>query len=108
MNVWFDIAGWFGTATYLLAYLGLSMGWLPPSRRYLTLNLLGACAFMVNSAYHEAWPSVAVNGAWVVISVAALFRLLLRKEPPLRDYSNDDGDSARGIPSGEGARRRVP
>lgn len=51
------------------------MNWLQAGRGFQTANLLGACAFIVHGAFHGAWPSVATNIAWFLISAVALFRL---------------------------------
>lgn len=84
------------------------MGWLPPDRRYQTLNLLGGGAFVVNGAYHGAWPTVVSNAAWFVISVVALIRAPVRKEMPLRERLKGEGDSTRDTPSGEQTSRTLP
>ena len=75
MEVLWEMAGWAGAAAILCAYLVVSMGWVKPGRGYQTANLLGACAFIVNGAFHDAWPSVATNIAWFLISAVALFRM---------------------------------
>lgn len=75
MELLWEIAGWAGAVAILSAYLVVSMGWVKPGRGFQTTNLLGACAFIVNGAFHEAWPSVAANIAWVLISAVALVRM---------------------------------
>lgn len=80
--IW-EIAGWAGAAAILSAYLAVSMGWLQAGRSFQTANLLGACAFIVNGAFHEAWPSVASNVAWFLISAVALLRLRTAHRPPV-------------------------
>jgi hypothetical protein len=75
MDVLWEIAGWTGAALILSAYLSVSMGWLKAGRRFQTANLIGACAFIVNGAVHEAWPSVVTNIAWFLISGIALLRM---------------------------------
>jgi len=75
MDLLWEVAGWAGAVAILGAYLGVSMGWLKAGRRFQTANLVGACAFIVNGAFHEAWPSVVTNIAWFLISALALFRM---------------------------------
>jgi hypothetical protein len=82
MELLWEIAGWTGAAAILSAYLAVSMGWLKAGRRFQTANLLGACAFIVNGAFHEAWPSVATNIAWCLISAVALLRMRSASQPP--------------------------
>lgn len=82
MELLWEIAGWAGAAAILSAYLAVSMGWLKAGKRFQTANLLGACAFIVNGAYHEAWPSVVTNIAWFLISAVALLRMRSAGQPP--------------------------
>jgi hypothetical protein len=83
MELLWEIAGWAGAAAILSAYLAVSMNWLKAGRGFQTANLLGACAFIVNGAFHQAWPSVATNVAWFLISAIALLRMRLVSEPPM-------------------------
>lgn len=81
MDLLWEVAGWAGAVAILSAYLGVSMGWLKAGRRFQTANLLGACAFIVNGAFHGAWPSVVTNIAWFLISAVALFRMRSTSPP---------------------------
>ncbi|MFD1211434.1 hypothetical protein ACFQ36_05195 [Arthrobacter sp. GCM10027362] len=81
MELLWEIAGWAGAAAILGAYLAVSMNWLKAGRAFQTANLLGACAFIVNGAFHEAWPSVATNIAWFLISAIALLRMRSARRP---------------------------
>ncbi|MBT2514667.1 YgjV family protein [Arthrobacter sp. ISL-30] len=83
MELLWEVAGWAGAVAILVAYLGVSMGWLKAGRRFQTANLLGACAFIVNGAFHGAWPSVVTNVAWFLISAVALFRMRSASPPPV-------------------------
>jgi hypothetical protein len=76
------IAGWAGAAAILSAFLAVSMGWLKTGRAFQTANLLGAIAFIINGAFHEAWPSVVTNVGWFLISAIALFRIDSASQPP--------------------------
>jgi hypothetical protein len=82
MELLWETAGWAGAAAILSAYLAVSMGWVKAGRRFQTANLLGACAFIVNGAFHEAWPSVVTNIAWFLISAVALLRMRSADQPP--------------------------
>lgn len=81
MDVAFEVVGWFGAVAVLVAYLSVSMGWLRPTRKFQAANLIGSFAFIVNGAFHGAWPSVVTNVAWGLISVVALLRLPRNQEP---------------------------
>lgn len=83
MELLWEVAGWAGAVAILGAYLGVSMGWLKVGRRFQTANLLGACAFIINGAFHGAWPSVVTNVAWFLISAVALIRMRSASPPPV-------------------------
>ena len=71
-----EIVGWVGAALILIAYLLLSAGRLPAkSVAYQGANLLGAIAFAVNSGWHGAVPSAALNVVWAGIALFALVRM---------------------------------
>lgn len=83
MELLWEIAGWTGAAAILSAYLAVSMGWLKTGRTFQIANLLGACAFVLNGAVHQAWPSVAANAAWFMISAIALLRMRPARAVPV-------------------------
>jgi hypothetical protein len=68
-----DLLGWAGAVALLSAY------WLVSTRRthgaaisYQVLNLLGSILVLANSLYYGAYPSVAVNGVWILIGLYAI------------------------------------
>ena len=81
MELLWEISGWAGAVAILGAYLAVSMGWMKAGKSFQTANLLGACAFIVNGAFHEAWPSVVSNVVWCLISAVALLRMRSTKSP---------------------------
>ena len=83
MELLWEISGWAGAVAILSAYLAVSMGWLKAGKGFQTANLLGSCAFIVNGAFHEAWPSVVTNVAWFLISAVALLRMRGTQESPV-------------------------
>jgi hypothetical protein len=84
MELLWEIAGWVGAAAILSAFLAVSMGWLKTGKAFQTANLLGAIAFIINGAFHQAWPSVVTNVAWFLISATALFRMRMAGQQPAR------------------------
>lgn len=75
MDLTVTVLGWAGAASLLLAYGLTSTSRLAPEgARFQLLNLAGAVALTVNSAYHSAWPSAALNVVWIFIGLAALIR----------------------------------
>lgn len=82
-NLPVDIVGWVGVAALLLAYALVSLRRLEgDSVRFQVLNLAGSAMLMVNSFYYGAYPSVAVNLAWVGIGMFALGRIARRRRRP--------------------------
>ncbi|WP_411374682.1 CBU_0592 family membrane protein [Arthrobacter sp. MPF02] len=81
MELLWEVAGWGGAVAILSAYLAVSMGWWKAGQGFQTANLVGSCAFIVNGAFHGAWPSVVTNVAWFLISAVALFRMRSAREP---------------------------
>ncbi|WP_255769082.1 CBU_0592 family membrane protein [Pseudarthrobacter sulfonivorans] len=82
MELLWEMSGWAGAVAILSAYLAVSMGWLKAGKGFQAANLVGACAFIVNGAFHEAWPSVTTNVAWFLISAVALIRMRSAKVLP--------------------------
>lgn len=75
-ELFIEAAGWAGAALILGAYILLSMGRLQGnSPAYQWANVIGAAGFILNSGYHGAIPSVAINILWVAIGVFALWRI---------------------------------
>jgi hypothetical protein len=82
MELLWEISGWTGAVAILGAFLAVSMGWWKAGRGFQVMNLLGAIAFIVNGAFHEAWPSVVTNMAWFLISAIALVRMRSTNQQP--------------------------
>lgn len=83
MELLWEVAGWGGAVAILGAFMGVSMGWMKAGKGFQIANLAGSCAFMINGAYHGAWPSVVTNVVWFLISAVALYRLRgARKRSP--------------------------
>jgi hypothetical protein len=74
-NALLDGVGWVGAALVVVAYALVSFDRLSPATlRYQALNILGSIALIVNTAWHAAWPSTAVNIIWAAIALLALTR----------------------------------
>ncbi len=86
INLLIELAGWLGTAALLLAYGLVSTRRLAgDSVPYQALNLVGGALVLINSFYHGAMPSVAVNVFWIAIGVFALSRAFLGQKSAGRD-----------------------
>ena len=79
MELLVEIAGWIGAGLILAAYLLVSMGRLTgQSPLFQWMNLVGAAGFVINSGYHGAVPSAALNVIWFMIGVLALWQIRKR------------------------------
>ena len=68
--IW-DIAGWAGAALVLTAFALVSLSGRSGPTHHV-VNLVGGLLLLVASAVKDAWFSVALNGAWILIAAAAL------------------------------------
>ena len=75
LQTFVSLAGWTATVLILGAYGLLSFGKIEArSWIYQLMNIVGAAGFIINCAYNNAWPSVALNVAWIGIGFYALRR----------------------------------
>jgi hypothetical protein len=75
LQTFVSVAGWTAAVLILAAYGLLSFGKIQArSWIYQVMNIVGAAGFIVNCAYNNAWPSVALNVVWMVIAFYALRR----------------------------------
>ncbi len=91
MEIIINILGCLGAIALLVAYAGVSAGWLGArTLLYQVLNLGGSAFLVVNSAWYRAFPSAFVNVVWIAVaifSLAALSRRASRSGPRSRDSS---------------------
>ena len=74
-----EIAGWIGAGLILGGYLLVSMDKLTGrSPLFQWMNLVGAAGFVINSSYHGAIPSAALNIVWMMIGIVSLWRIMKR------------------------------
>lgn len=70
-----EILGWAGSLLVLIAYaLNMNKKLRADSLTYYLLNILGSALLIINTAYHHAYPSMAVNIIWVFIPVVTIIR----------------------------------
>jgi len=75
MQVLIDIMGWAGTVLYLVAYALISLKKVEgDSNLYQGINILAGVLLITNSFYWRAYPSAALNVAWIGIAVFTLGR----------------------------------
>jgi hypothetical protein len=77
LDLFAEIVGWAGAILILLAYQLLSSDKLSgQSRLYQWMNIAGAAGIAINAWWHSALPAVALDVAWMIIGVLALWRIL--------------------------------
>ena len=70
-----NILGWTGTVLYLVAYALVSLKKVEgDSTLYQGINILAGILLITNSFYWRAYPSAALNLAWIGIGVFTLGR----------------------------------
>lgn len=70
-----DAIGWLGAGAALYAYIGVSTGKMNGSaRNYQLINIIGALCLIINTAYHQAYPSFVVNSIWIMVGLYSLQR----------------------------------
>jgi hypothetical protein len=73
MNILIETLGWIASLLILAAYYFNISGKLHfKSPTYIWCNLIGGIFFVINTIYHSAYPSAALNVVWVVIAIVAL------------------------------------
>ena len=73
-----ELVGWFGMACILIAYAGVSGEWLHPNMvSYQAINLIGAVTLLYSAAKTKSYPVVALNIAWFIVAVLALYGILI-------------------------------
>ncbi|MEU4403504.1 hypothetical protein AB0F88_03200 [Streptosporangium sp. NPDC023963] len=76
MSLFVNLLGWAGAALMLYGYAMVSMSRMSgDGLPYQVINLAGAVALMVNTAYLAAWPSAILNVVWGVIGLVAIGRM---------------------------------
>jgi len=79
-----EIIGWIGSVAVVAAYLLVSYNKVKSdSYFYQFLNLLGSICLIINTFYHNAFPSMIVNIIWSFIAIAVLFKTFSREKRQL-------------------------
>ena len=69
-----DTLGWIGSACVVYAFTMNIYGKLPATTPlYIALNIIGSILLIVNTYFHAAFPSMAVNIIWVIVAFGAFF-----------------------------------
>jgi len=74
-SLFVEIIGWIASVLIVGAYYLNMRGKLTAgSPAYIWANMLGGLFFVINTIWHGAYPSAAVNVVWVIIALVALFK----------------------------------
>ena len=77
-----DLAGLFGVLLILSAYAGAQVRRLDPLKApALVMNLAGALLILVSLAYDWNLSAGLMEGAWAIVALYGLGRLVLQKRP---------------------------
>lgn len=84
------LIGFAGGLAVLVSFACVAAGRLSAhGATYHALNLTGALAMVAAGLPADAWPSVAVNVSWALISARGLTRVIL-PPPPAREPLTDE------------------
>ena len=73
MNTLVEILGWIGSVLIVGSYALNITGRLEATHKlYVLANILGGLFFVVNTYFHQAYPSMFVNIVWVIIAILML------------------------------------
>ncbi len=73
MSILIEVMGWIASVLIVGSYALNITGKLPASSKgYVIANIIGGLFFVVNTYYHQAYPSMLVNIIWVIIAIVML------------------------------------
>jgi hypothetical protein len=75
MNILVEILGWIGSVLIVGSYaLNITGRLAANSKLYVLANIVGGLFFVVNTYFHQAYPSMFVNIVWVIIAIIMLYK----------------------------------
>jgi len=75
MNMIVETMGWIGSVLIVGSYALNITGKLESNNKwYVWANIIGGFFFIVNTYFHEAYPSMLVNIVWVIIAFVMIFK----------------------------------
>jgi hypothetical protein len=81
MNTLVEILGWIGSVLIVGSYaLNITGRLAATSKLYVLANIMGGLFFVVNTYFHQAYPSMFVNIVWVIIAIIMLNKKNKNKE----------------------------
>ena len=75
MNMSVEIMGWIGSLLIVGSYALNITGKLEATNKwYVWANIIGGFLFIINTYFHQAYPSRFVNIVWVIIAFVMIFK----------------------------------
>ncbi len=75
MNIVVETLGWIASVLIVGSYaLNITGKLAADSKVYVWANILGGLFFVINTYYHQAYPSMVVNIIWVIIAIVMIFK----------------------------------
>jgi hypothetical protein len=75
MNMSVEIMGWIGSLLIVGSYaLNITGKLETTSKWYIWANIIGGFFFIINTYFHQAYPSMLVNVVWVIIAFVMIFK----------------------------------
>jgi len=75
MGILIEVLGWIASLLIVGSYaLNITGKLAANSKTYVVANLVGGLFFVLNTYYHQAYPSMLVNFIWVIIAIVMLFK----------------------------------
>jgi hypothetical protein len=85
MNTLVEILGWIGSVLIVGSYaLNITGRLAATSNLYVLANIMGGLFFVVNTYFHQAYPSMFVNIVWVIIAI-----IMLNKKDKNKEAGNE-------------------
>jgi len=73
MSILIECLGWIASVLIVGSYaLNITGKLEAKSKTYVIANMVGGLFFVVNTYYHQAYPSMLVNIVWVIIAIVML------------------------------------
>jgi uncharacterized protein with PQ loop repeat len=75
MGILIEVLGWIASVLIVGSYaLNITGKLAANSKTYVVANLVGGLFFVLNTYYHQAYPSMLVNFIWVLIAIVMLLK----------------------------------
>ena len=73
MRILIEVLGWIASVLIVGSYaLNITGKLAAHSKIYVIANIVGGLFFILNTYYHQAYPSMLVNIVWVIIAIVML------------------------------------